>query len=261
MNNEEAGISPIQQVEWLAARAWPAAEVQEIDGWWARYANGVTRRANSVWPNVTSESVATDARIEAVAQFYAERRLPARYQISPAAQPADLDDRLAALGYAAVAHTAVQVAELNTMLTNTPPLRRNPEFTVEVAEAFDEQWFSLYVAAAEEEAAGMGARRAILQRIADPVGFVLLQIDAEPAAVGLGVIGAGWLGIFCMGTLPAFRRRGAARAILRTLAIWAQMQGAERAYLQVMAHNTAAQSLYTSLGFTTLYHYHYREQR
>jgi len=63
-----------------------------------------------------------------------------------------------------------------------------------------------------------------------------------------------------MGTSPLFRRRGAARAILRTLTIWAQMQGASHAYLQVMESNTAARPLYRSTGFETLYHYHYREK-
>lgn len=106
----------------------------------------------------------------------------------------------------------------------------------------------------------MANRRAILQRITVATGFAALSIQAEPVAVGLGVVEAGWLGIFCMGTAPAFRRRGAARAILRTFTLWAQLYGADHAYLQVMESNTAALPLYASLGFETLYHYHYREQ-
>ena len=89
-------------------------------------------------------------------------------------------------------------------------------------------------------------------------GFVTLYAAGIPAAVGMGVIEAGWLGIFSMATLPAFRRRGAARAILRTLAVWAQLYDAQYAYLQVMAHNTVAQALYAGAGFVTAYGYHYR---
>jgi ribosomal protein S18 acetylase RimI-like enzyme len=88
----------------------------------------------------------------------------------------------------------------------------------------------------------------------------LLRIDGAPAALGLGVVEGDWLGIFCMTTDPGFRRRGAASAILRTLAIWAQLYDARRAYLQVMDQNTAAQALYARVGFETLYHYHYREK-
>lgn len=260
MNNDPGLLAQIVQLETLAANAWPAAEIVEVAGWRLRYADGVTRRANSVWPNAAASPMALAEKMAAVEAFYQARHLPARYQMSPAAQPADLDDYLAAQGYAAIAHTAVQAALITTILAKTPPLRHHPEFVIEVSEAFDEDWFVAYGAFAEENAAGFATRAEILKRIALPTGFALLRIDDQPAAVGLGVVEAGWLGIFCMGTAPTFRRRGAARAILRTLAIWAQMQGAEAAYLQVMDSNAAARPLYATIGFQTLYHYHYREK-
>lgn len=250
----------VQGVETLTANAWPAAEVQDLDGWRLRHTAGVTRRANSVWPNATKDTLAVPDKVDAVETFYRARRLPARYQISPAAQPGDLDTLLAERGYTAVARTAVQIAPLTTILAKTTPLRQTPEFAVEVAEEFHEEWFDAYGNFAEENAAGFAIRREILQRITPLAGFTLLRINEVPAAVGLGVVEADWLGLFCMGTSPLFRRRGAARAILRTLTIWAQMQGTTQAYLQVMDSNTAARPLYASIGFETLYHYHYREK-
>lgn len=258
--NDPNVLLQIQQLETLAANAWPAVEVAELAGWRLRHAAGVTRRANSVWPNGAVSDLALAEKVAAVEAFYCARHQPARYQISPAMQPADLDQYLAAHGYAAVARTAVQVAALTTILTNTPPLRLHPEFVIEVAEEFDEGWFAAYGDFAEEDG-GFATRREIIRRIPGLTGFALLRIDGQPAAVGLGVVEAGWLGVFCMGTAPTFRRRGAARAVLRTLAIWAQMQGAEAAYLQVMDSNAAARPLYAGAGFQTLYHYHYREQR
>lgn len=261
MINDPDLLAQIQQLETLAANAWPAAEIADVGGWRLRYTAGVTRRANSVWPNAAVGATAVAEKVAAVEAFYRARNLPARYQMSPAAQPADLDDDLAVRGYTAVARTAVQAALVTTILAQTPPLRLHPEFVIEVSEEFDEGWFAAYTAFAEEDASGFATRREIIQRISSLTGFALLRIDDQPAAVGLGVVEAGWLGIFCMGTAPAFRRRGAARAILRTLTIWAQMQGAEAAYLQVMDSNAAARPLYASIGFQTLYHYHYREQR
>lgn len=261
MINEPNILTQIAQLETLAANAWPAAEVEALAGWRLRYTAGVTRRANSVWPNGAMGVMAVADKLLAAEAFYQARTLPTRYQISPAAQPVDLDDQLAARGYVAVARTAVQIAPLTTILAQTSPLRHYPAFAIEVAEAFADDWFAAYVAFAEEDRAGFATRREILQRIGVATGFALLRIDDQPAAVGLGVVEAGWLGIFCMGTAPLFRRRGAARAILRTLAIWAQMQGAEHAYLQVMDQNSAARLLYAGIGFQTLYHYHYREQR
>ena len=107
---------------------------------------------------------------------------------------------------------------------------------------------------------GSAVRRGILEQIASPAGFALLYVNGIAAAVGLGVVSGPWVGIFCMATDIAYRRRGAASAILRTLAIWAQLYGAERAYLQVMADNAAARALYERVGFLTVYHYFYRER-
>ena len=101
-------------------------------------------------------------------------------------------------------------------------------------------------------------RQSILRRIALPCGYVTLHRDGAPIAVALGVVEAGWLGIFNLVTLPAYRRQGAARALLAALAAWAADQGAINAYLQVMERNAVARALYAAAGFTTAYGYHYR---
>jgi len=248
----------IPLLETLSANAWPAAEIVHLDGWRLRYTGGVTRRANSVWPNVHSGAHPLDAKLASVEDFYTRRNAPATYQICDAMQPAGLDDLLAARSYAAVSHSHVQTAPIADLLAALPPLRANPTLAIEVAEEFDEEWFDLYCATEQVDAYGAAMRRAILQRIAPAHGFALARVQGEPAAVGLGVVGNGWLGIFCMATRPPFRRQGAARAILRTLAIWSELAGARQSYLQVMAKNTAALALYAPLGFTTAYRYHYR---
>jgi ribosomal protein S18 acetylase RimI-like enzyme len=203
---------------------------------------------------------AIEEKLARVESFYAARNLPARYQISPAAQPLELDERLAARGYVTVAQTAVQVADLASICRQTQPLRTQPAFEVEVAETFDEAWFATFCTAERRDDPTHDILHQIFQRIEPQAGFVRLQIDGAPAAVGLGVLEQEWLGIFCMATHDHFRRRGAASAILRTLAIWAQLYGATNAYLQVMNDNTPARALYERVGFTTLYHYHYREK-
>ena len=61
-----------------------------------------------------------------------------------------------------------------------------------------------------------------------------------------------------MATLPNYRRRGAASAVLHAIASWGQEQGAGDMYLQVMQNNTPALELYAKAGFKKLYGYHYR---
>jgi RimJ/RimL family protein N-acetyltransferase len=56
----------------------------------------------------------------------------------------------------------------------------------------------------------------------------------------------------------AWRRQGAATAVLHALASWADKQHAHGLYLQVMRDNLAALALYERVGFTPLYDYHYR---
>lgn len=254
-------LALIRTLETLAANAWPAAEIAELAGWRLRHTTGVTRRANSVWPNHWGEAAQLATHLAEVEAFYQVRKLPARYQICPAALPVDLDVQLAQRGYASVARTAVQITPLIKILEQTKALRWYPNFAVEISEEFDETWFAVYSQVEQGDAANLAVRSEILRRIQAPVGFALLKIDDTPAAVGLGAVEAGWLGLFCMATLPAFRRQGAAHAILRTLAIWAaQLYDVRQAYLQVMEENSAAQAVYSRVGFTTLYHYHYREK-
>lgn len=257
MNN----IDLIRTIESIAINAWPAEEIVPLDGWRLRAAQGVTGRANSVWSCASGEQIPIDQKIAQAEQFYLDRALPPRHQITPASLPADLDARLEERGYAFFSPTAVMTAELNTLISHTPPLRLTPEFQVEVSEEFDEDWFALYCEAEQVSAQTASVRGAILQRIRPPVAFVSLRIDGALAAIALGVVEKEWLGIFNVETHHDFRRRGAATAMARTLALWAQMQGAQNAYLQVVANNAPAIALYQKVGFTTLYHYHYRIKR
>jgi ribosomal protein S18 acetylase RimI-like enzyme len=258
LNRLPAAQREILAIETIAANAWPAAEVERCGGWRLRSTAGVTRRANSVWPNEDDGAWTLEAKLAHVEAFYAARALPAIYQICDAMQPAQLDETLAARGYAAAAHTFVQTTTLAMMEERLPSLRHYPAFEVEVSEEFDPLWFELYCEAEEVSDHAAAMRQAILERIAPVHGFVTLRRAGESIAAGMGVVEAGWLGVYCMATRPAFRRQGAARAILRTLAIWAQLHDAQQAYLQVMVNNTGAQALYAGAGFITVYRYHYR---
>ena len=265
----DMSANPIHHIETLAFSAWPAREVEPLHGWQLRASDGATSRANSVWPNAPLGNASLDVTIEQVEQFYRARNLPSQFQLSPAAQPADLDAALAARGYGRHSPTLVQIAPLNAILRATPGLYGQSDFALEVAEGWDDDserdWFAIYreVGGYDERAAG--ERRAVIQRLSEqpqqPLALATLRLNEEPVAVGLGVVEDEWVGIFCMATLPVARRRGAGTALLRTLAIWAaQMRGATRAYLQVEAENQAAQALYARVGFETLYAYHYRIQ-
>jgi ribosomal protein S18 acetylase RimI-like enzyme len=248
-------VELIRLLETLAANACPAAEVIHLDGWRLRAVDGVHRRANSVWPNENHGRTSLTEKLQAVEAFYTARRLPARYQMCPAALPPDLDAVLVQRGYVAEARTNVQIADAALVLERTRAQRCD---TVRVSDQFNDEWYSAYYDSEAVSAKAARERRGILQRIIPPKGFAEVQHDGKPAALGMGVVEQGWVGIFAMTTRPEFRRRGAAKAVLHALAEWGQTQGARRMYLQVMEDNMPARALYAGMGFETLYTYYYR---
>ncbi|MCL5998260.1 MAG: GNAT family N-acetyltransferase [Chloroflexi bacterium] len=252
----------IHFIEELAANAWPAAIVQVIDGWRLRFNWGVTSRANSVYPNDSHGQIALEDKLRHVEDFYTHWGGLARYQICPAAQPDDLDAILARRGYTSAAHTSVQVAPTATVMaraqTNPISVRNRVCITPSVS-TLDDTWAETYCTAGDFSGHKRAMRLGILERIGPRAGFALAHIDGQPAGVGLGVVERGWTGIFCMETLPAFRRQGVATAILKEMALWGQRHGGANMYLQVMQDNTPACALYAKVGFSSLYIYHYRE--
>lgn len=56
--------------------------------------------------------------------------------------------------------------------------------------------------------------------------------------------------ILNLAVAPEFRRQGIARKLVLSALAHARSRGARRAFLEVRASNTAAQKLYSSLGFT-----------
>jgi N-acetylglutamate synthase len=252
----DVDVALVRRLEEIAARAWPAGRVEELDGWRLRADQGVTRRANSVFANVSGGRLPLAEKLARVEEFYARERLPARYQLCPASLPVNLDEALAARGYRSEARTGVQVAPLAGVLAATGT---GPACRVRVSDRLEDAWFATYCRADGFRGADAAGREGILRRIFRPTGYALVELDGEVAAVGLGVADEDWIGLFCMATRPEFRRRGAATAVLHALARWGERQGATGAYLQVMDDNAPARSLYARAGFETLYHYHYRE--
>lgn len=248
----------IGEIERMAARAWPALETEDLAGWRLRYSQGVTRRANSVWPNALDEiGLSLAERIERVEAFYAARRLPARYQICPAARPSDLDAELAARRYAAAAETVVMTAPLAAVLD---ALAQPDGWQVTLTTQVEAAWMDLYAAVEGVLPREVAVRRAIMQAIQPRAAYATVWAGKEAVAVGSAVCTGRYVGLFNLGTLPAWRRRGGARAAMAALLGWAADQGAQVSYLQVMVRNEPAIGLYTRLGYAEQYRYFYREQ-
>jgi ribosomal protein S18 acetylase RimI-like enzyme len=243
----------ILEIEEIAFHAWPAAEVVDLSGWRLRFMHGVTRRANSVWPNAWQGEMPLAERLEAVEAFARARGIAPSFQVTKAAKPGELDDELAARGYAIDAPVIVKTLELAAR----PRSAVNPELEATVFSSPHADWLGIAVSRSRYA----GAREhflGLLDRLGPRAGCALVRSGGVPVATGLGVTDGPWLGIFAMVTVPEARRQGAARAALRALASWGAERGAKKAYLQVERANDAARALYRAAGFSAAYDYHYR---
>lgn len=98
----------------------------------------------------------------------------------------------------------------------------------------------------------------MLARIQDKTLMAVLVEDGVEIACGLGVLNKGLFGLFDIGTLSAKRNQGYGAKLLNGMLSWAVQNGATDSYLQVVADNAPAISLYRKLGFQDCYEYWYR---
>jgi ribosomal-protein-alanine N-acetyltransferase len=82
-----------------------------------------------------------------------------------------------------------------------------------------------------------------------PGVFALAAVNHEPVGVILMRAVAGEAEVLTLAVDPSHRRRGVARALLRAGLGQAAAMGAEEAFLEVAADNTAALALYSEEGF------------
>ncbi|RMF81243.1 MAG: GNAT family N-acetyltransferase [Chloroflexi bacterium] len=239
----------IRFLEELSFNAWPTFQTIHYDAWLLRFADGYTRRANSISP-IYGSALNIDEKIDYCEQVYRARQQPVIFKITPAVHPENLDEYLRDQGYVKEAPTSVQLLSLSG--TGTPN-------TVEgLTDELTERWVDAFCRMNKIKSQLIPAMRRLLNNIVPPCIFASLQHDDEIRAVGLGVMERGYLGIYDIVTDPDARRQGLGTRLMLNLLSHGVASGAEYAYLQVMLDNKPALQLYRNLGFTEVYQYWYR---
>ncbi|HEY9074915.1 MAG TPA: GNAT family N-acetyltransferase [Anaerolineaceae bacterium] len=240
----------IRAIEERSLNALPAFETLLVDGWIVRFAEGYTRRANSVNPLYPSTTPLME-KIEQCEALYTARGLKPTYKMTSAAQPPELDSVLENCGYDREADTSVQVLRLAGATFPEP-------HGVELVEHLTDAWFADQVRLNAVSPANAVRLRRILASIQPRTGFARVIVDGQTLACGLGVLEAGYIGFYDIVTAPERRRQGWGEQIMRALLAWGARNGAHTAYLQVMLNNPPALRLYQKLGFQQEYIYWYR---
>ena len=240
----------IEKIEEISLNAWPAIKTIFYDGWVLRFANGYTKRSNSINPIYHSHKDAME-KIKRCEKIYESINQKAIFKITDKVYPADLDLILHESGYKDCAYVSVRTKELEDVYE---PSSKD----IIVFNDLDNMWFDNYC-----ELSNIGTKDAItltqiLENIIPETYFIALKTNGKISACGLGVIENEFMGIFNIIVDPDYRKQGLGRDIMLHLMNIGRQNGASLSYLQVMKDNTAAINLYEKLGFDESYQYWYR---
>jgi GNAT superfamily N-acetyltransferase len=241
-------LARIHDLERRSFRAWPALQAETTAGWIQRFANGYTKRANSINALEPTAPFTPDMK-NALERPYRQRGLTPIWRLSPLA-PAKAEPALAALGYRRIEESLVQVAPLDARFVSDPE--------IVIASAPSSAWLARFAELSPVAPVHRETMTRMLTSIAAPVGFAQVEQTGRVVAFALGIVEGDHVGLFDVLVAPEARRQGLARRLTQSVGAWGRTHGARFAYLQVVATNSAALPLYAELGFETVYSYAYR---
>ncbi len=242
-------VAQIRQIEEAGLNAWPAHQQLLYDGWLLRFANGYTKRANSVMP-VYDSVLELDEKIDYCEEIYHQMGFPPIFRLTPLAQ-GNLDQGLEVRGYQKIDPTQVLTLPLEDWEIRDPR-------QILIRELPLEQWMGVFSEISGSLVEKQPAHAQILRNIINPFCATALEISGKWAACGLGVLERNWFGLFDIISHPDHRHQGFGTQLVTGMLDWAKSQGARKSYLQVMENNSPALGLYAKFGYVDAYGYWYR---
>jgi len=243
----------IRRYEEISNNAWPALQTIQYDGWILRFANGVTKRSNSVnllYPSALDPS----KKIAYCERVYASRHIPPCFKITTIAEPADLDTLLAKRGYDIHSTISFQVCDISTIPSN-------PLSDIHIETELNPRWIDDFIRMNNFDKKRKATYIGIMEQMLTPKCLISLTRGHKTIGVGLGVLEDCNLGLFDIVVDKAFRNTGVGYHIVENLLRWGRKNGADRAYLQVLSDNFPAIRLYEKMGFREIYQYWYRMKK
>ena len=237
------------RVEETCLNAWPALREVLFDGWVLRFAEGLSRRANSANP---LRPVFRAALPECEA-LYGRLGLPTILRVLSLVDPG-VDEQLAAAGYTREGESCVLYASIDDFAAAA-------DTGVRILSEPDPQWFAAMAALQQHTEEQAATYRRIVGQIAIPATFAALSVNGDIVALAYGALHNRMLCYESVITDSRSRGRGYGRRVIIALAAWAKESGAEGACLEVEAANIPARALYDAIGLRCeLYRYHYRRE-
>ncbi|MGB7540005.1 MAG: GNAT family N-acetyltransferase [Anaerolineales bacterium] len=246
---EKDPSAAIRLLEEISLNAWPAFQTSLYDGWVIRFADGFSRRSNSIVPLYPSHLNIME-KVRLCEAMYRERGQRTVFKLTAASEPRELDLILSEDGYRPEAETGVRTRSLRDAVG-----ARGAD--VELQDDFSEEWLSALCALNAYDPRHHQTVHALTRLIHPPRTFASVRRDGKIVGCGLGVIRQGYLSFYDIVIGQPYRRQGLGRQIMTSLLDWGRRDSAETAFLQVMANNPVAMAMYDGLGFREQYRYVY----
>ncbi|MEF2967706.1 GNAT family N-acetyltransferase [Paenibacillus sp. M1] len=239
-----------KMIEELALNNWPALTTLLYDGWVLRFAEGYTKRSNSVSPLYGSGSD-LELKIGACEKIYAEQGIRIAFKITPFVQPEHLDAVLERKGYSLIDETSMQTLALDNL---SEPRLKDVRITGEAGG----EWLDAYARMGRLTPAQLATAQRMFANIKTKAGYMAQYHNGHIVSCGLGVVERDYIGLYGIMTDAEYRNRGFGEQMILNLLQWGKANGANHSYLAVVANNAPAQALYAKIGYKEVYRHWYR---
>lgn len=252
----------IKRLQEILMNSWPADHYYFLNGWILRFMEGVTSRANSVFPlNYTGSLNTIDKDINYVERAYQAYKLPAIFTMPEFFEPNYLDTKLLEYGYKQLGCIT------HTMITSVQDLRNET-----INEDFTYFYYSERVKEFSDFLANYSKRDQEAQKVLDALSsrivipqkrFITAIFNNKVVGTLMGILDLhGFLYIADVLVDPDFRRQNVSTSMLfKMIKDWGIPNGAKTIWLQVESENKEAMNLYTKLGLVKAYSYYYLEKK
>lgn len=241
-------------IEEYTLNAWPALQTLIQDGWILRFADGYTKRSNSINAIYKGNDDNLHKKILNCENIYSRSNLDVIFKITPFVSDL-LDKVLEDREYAILDHSSVQTLESLTDIKE-PSVK-----DIEISECLNDKWLEFMSSLNDLSENNKSVTQKLLSESKLKQGYFILYDNSVPVACGLGVVEGDYIGLYDIITDKHYRNQGYGEQLILHILHWAKSIGVTKSYLQVVKNNHGAIHCYRKLNYKEQYTYWYRHKK
>ncbi len=172
----------VQTIEELSLNALPCLQQILDDGWVLRFAEGYTKRANSITPLYSHDGDLIN-KIERCERVYRKLELKPIFRLTNESRLETLDRTLAELGYVKQDEASVRVKKIEPS-----DFIADVDLRIILDRKISEEWLDRYVHAADVSVRHWNTLATMLDIIPHPTCYAMLKARSLFCSCGLGVL-------------------------------------------------------------------------